>query len=101
MYPLSLLSDGHQNQKMCSSDGVTNECCRKDLASRQNGANAVLRQELFNHMTADVGQAEAAALVFVGKLFVVDTKQTEHRCVEVIHVDRFVYDVVAEFVGFA
>ena len=42
---------------------------------------------------------EASPLVFVRQPFVVDAEQMEQRGLQVVHVHRVLYDVVAEVVG--
>jgi len=48
-----------------------------------------------------VGQAEVAALEFVGQAFVVDTEQVQDRRLEVVDVDGVFGRVVGEVVGLA
>ena len=50
-------------------------------------------------MTVHVGQPEVAAGIAVGEPRVVETEQVEHRGVQVMHRERFVYRGEAEFVG--
>ena len=52
-----------------------------------------------DHVAADVGQAEVAALELVGQPLVVDAEQVQHRGVQVVDVDDVLDGVVAELVG--
>ena len=49
----------------------------------------------------DVGEAEVASLKTVGQLRVIESKEVQHRGVQVVHVDGVFDDVVAEIVGAA
>ena len=74
-----------------------------------------LRENVFDDVAVDVGEAVLAALEFVGKFGVVDAELVKEGGMEVVNVDRFlvvlggmgfdgcsvfVDDVVAEGVGF-
>ncbi len=61
----------------------------------------VLAQDAFDDMSADVGEAETAALVFVNELLVVDAHEVHERGLEVMHMYGVFDDVVAEVVGLA
>ena len=61
----------------------------------------ILRQNVFNDVTVDVGQAEFAALIFVGKAFVIETQAMENGGLEVVDVDFVIGDAETEVVGLA
>ena len=56
-------------------------------ASSQNTRPA-LREHLFDDLSADIGQAEIAALKAVGQAFVVDPQTVKNCCLEIMNVDR-------------
>ena len=58
-------------------------------------------QNLAQHFTVHIGQAEVAALELVGQPGVVDAQAVQHRGVQVVDVDRVANDVVAVVVGLA
>src|SRR5690242_2188570 len=58
------------------------------------------RNDIFYHFSAHIGQAEAAALEFIGQLFVVEPELVQHRGLEIMYVNRVFYDVIAEIVRF-
>ena len=58
-----------------------------------------LCQHSLDELAVDVGEAEIAALVFVGEPRVVDAEEMQDRGVEVVDVDAVGRDVVAEVVG--
>ena len=49
----------------------------------------------------NIGEAEVAALVFEGELFVIDSEEMENCRVEVVHVHGIARDGIAEGIGFA
>ena len=49
----------------------------------------------------DIGQASSDPVVVEGQLFVVDTEQVQHSCVEVVPRDRMLGDLPADFIGLA
>jgi hypothetical protein len=54
------------------------------------------RQDIFDHVTMDVGQTEVAALKPVSQPGVVDPQKVEHGRLKIVDVDRVAGDVVAE-----
>lgn len=49
--------------------------------------------------TSDVGEAEAAAVVFVGEFFVIETEEVEDGGMEVVYVNGIDGGFVTDFVG--
>ena len=60
-----------------------------------------LRQDFADDLSGHVGEAEIPALEFVGEFFVIDAHLVQDRGLEIMHVDAFVGQVVAEVVGLA
>ena len=60
-----------------------------------------LGQDLLHYLTVDIGQPEVAALVLESELRVVDSQAMEDGCVQVVHMDRILGDVVAIVVRLA
>ena len=58
-----------------------------------------LCDDVVNDVTVDVGQAEIAALVWVGEAFVVDAHEVEEGGMEVVNVDRVLGHIDAIVVG--
>ena len=58
-----------------------------------------LRDNLVDDLTARVGEPEMAALILVRQAQVVDTKNTQDGCVQIVDVDRVLNDVVRKIVG--
>ena len=52
-----------------------------------------LRQQFRNHATVHIGQAVSPALELVGELFMVHSEAVQHRCVQVVHMDRVFDDI--------
>src|SRR2546426_9841575 len=61
----------------------------------------ILREDRFNHFTANIGQTEISALCAVGELFVIDTQEAEHSRVQIMDMDRVINSIVTEFIGAA
>ena len=64
-----------------------------------NGATHESRDDVFNDMTGDVGQAVVTAVVAVGELFVIEPEHVEDGGVEVVDVDLILSDADAAVVG--
>jgi hypothetical protein len=47
----------------------------------------------------DIGQSEVATLGSVREAFVVESEAMEQRGLDVVHMHRFVDDVVSQFIG--
>ena len=58
-----------------------------------------LCEQFFHHPAVDVGQAEIAAGVAVGELFVVEAQQVQDRRVQIVDVDVVLDGREAELVG--
>src|SRR5262249_2663090 len=58
-----------------------------------------LGEQLLNHVSINVGEAEVAAAVVKRELLMIQTKQVENRCVPIVDVHRLFDRLVAEFVG--
>ena len=58
----------------------------------------LLHEDLVDDFAVDVGEAEIAAGVAVGELFVVEAEEVQHRGVEVVDVDGLVGGLEAEFI---
>ena len=61
----------------------------------------ILGEDGFDDGTSDVGEAEAAAVVGVGELLVIEAELVEDGGVDVVDVGFVDGGVVADFVGFA
>src|SRR5687767_1634860 len=59
----------------------------------------VSREDVFDDVAVDVGEAEVSAGVAVGELFVVEAEEVKHGGVEVVDVDFVFGGFEAEFVG--
>ena len=67
----------------------------------EKGLKFDLREEVFDDVAVDVGEAEVAAGVGVGEFFVIEAEEVEDGGVHVVHVDFVGDGVVAEVVGLA
>ena len=61
----------------------------------------MLRQNLLNDFSMDVGEAKVSALEAVGKLFMVEAEEMEEGRVEVVDVDFSIDYAEAKFVALA
>src|SRR6185295_17880131 len=59
------------------------------------------RQHLRHDFARHVGQAEVAALITVGEMFVIEAEEMKNRRVEIVDVDRLFRDAPADFVRLA
>jgi hypothetical protein len=76
---------------------------KNDSNERKSGGAVkpgTLCQDFRHDEAMDVGEAELAAVVGEGELFMVEPEQVEDGGVEVVHVDRSSGHGAAEFVGF-
>ncbi len=93
----------HAAESIASAHPVVSEMvCRESKsggpAMPQNQGWQLL-QSSADYPTHDVRQPEIAAGVAVGKSFAIDTKEREHRRVQVVHVDLVLDGVEAVLVG--
>lgn len=58
-----------------------------------------LGQNVFEHMAADIGEAEIPAAETVSQLFVIKTQQVQNGCLEVVHMDLVFNGLLAELIG--
>ena len=56
-------------------------------------------QEVFDDVAVDVGEAEVAAGVVIGEVFVVEAEEVKDGGLEVVDVDLFVSNMEAEVIG--
>src|SRR5689334_23715901 len=54
-------------------------------------------QQVFDHFAADISQAVVTAFKAIGKFGVLDTEATKQCGMKIVHADRVLGDVVAEF----
>ena len=57
------------------------------------------RKEFVDEFPVDIGQSVVATLGSVREAFVVESEAMEQRGLDVVHMHRFVDDVVSQFVG--
>ena len=60
-----------------------------------------LRQDVSDDVAVDIGEPEVAALVAVGEALVLNSHEVEESRMEVVHMHRFLDDIVAIVVGFS
>ena len=58
------------------------------MAEQTSPLDTLLRQYILHYVAVDIRQSEAAALVAVGELFVIDAKQVHHGCLKIVYMDR-------------
>src|SRR5258706_15366684 len=58
-----------------------------------------LGDEVVDYVPGDVGQAEISTAVMVSEFGVVNPQQMQNRCVQVVHVHRFLSHLEAEIIG--
>lgn len=60
-----------------------------------------LCERFLHHFSVNIGQSIIAALVAEGEAGVVDAKEVQYRCIQVMYVHRVVSDVVGEIIRLA
>ncbi len=70
-------------------------------AASERAGRAVLRQDLLDHPSADIREAEVAALVPVGQLLVVKPETVQQRSLQVVHMDLALDRLQADVVSIA
>src|SRR5437773_5396517 len=74
-------------------------CCAALCSSSLRGEVLPSGQQLLDHLSVHVGQAETAPLIEVSEALVVDAEQVQKRGLEVVDVHGVFHDVVAKFAG--
>ena len=59
----------------------------------------MLRQDVVNHPSADIGQPELAALVAEGQSLMIQSQQVQDRRVQVVDFDRVLGRVIPQVIG--
>lgn len=74
---------------------------RSGLSASESTCFSHLRQNPLHQLPFHVCQPEASPLKFVDEFFVIDAQQVKERGLKVVHVNRIVGHIIAEFVGLA
>ena len=74
---------------------------RYAILNRPNSSPPLGLDDVFHHVSVDIGQAEVAALVLVGELLMINPELVEQGGVEVVHVHGILDDIVAVVIGLA